>query len=65
MRCLGVLWGYGGRDELETAGADALVASPADLARTIFSMAGGHRVWHGAGPSPDAGLTRRFRMRNR
>jgi phosphoglycolate phosphatase len=27
VRALGVLWGYGGREELEAAGADALVAS--------------------------------------
>ena len=38
MRGLGVLWGYGSRDELETAGADQLVDSPADLARTVISM---------------------------
>jgi phosphoglycolate phosphatase len=38
MRGLGVLWGYGTRDELETAGADRLVDSPADLARTVLSM---------------------------
>jgi phosphoglycolate phosphatase len=38
MRGLGVLWGYGSRDELESAGADQLVDSPADLARTVFSM---------------------------
>lgn len=31
MRAIGVLWGYGSRDELEAAGADQLVASPADL----------------------------------
>jgi phosphoglycolate phosphatase len=41
MRGLGVLWGYGTRDELETAGADRLVESPADLARTVLSMVGG------------------------
>ena len=41
MRGLGVLWGYGTRDELETAGADQLVDSPADLARTILSMVNG------------------------
>jgi len=41
LRALGVLWGYGSRDELETAGADRLVASPADLARTVLAMAGG------------------------
>ncbi len=29
--CIGVLWGYGGADELTTAGAAALVASPTDL----------------------------------
>jgi phosphoglycolate phosphatase len=34
---LGVLWGYGTRDELETAGADQLVDSSADLARTVSS----------------------------
>ena len=38
MRGLGVLWGYGTRDELETAGADRLVESTADLARTVLSM---------------------------
>ena len=38
MRGLGVLWGYGSQDELETAGADRLVASPSDLARTVVSM---------------------------
>jgi phosphoglycolate phosphatase len=41
MRGLGVLWGYGTRDELETAGADQLVDSPADLARTVLSMING------------------------
>ncbi|WP_315780841.1 MULTISPECIES: HAD hydrolase-like protein [unclassified Bradyrhizobium] len=38
MRSLGVLWGYGSRDELETAGADRLVESPFDLARAIASV---------------------------
>ena len=38
MRGLGVLWGYGARDELETAGADRLVESTADLAGTVLSM---------------------------
>ena len=41
MRGLGVLWGYGSRDELETAGADQLVESPADLARAVLSMVNG------------------------
>jgi phosphoglycolate phosphatase len=38
MRGLGVLWGYGTRDELETAGADHLVEAPTDLARTVLAM---------------------------
>jgi len=38
MRGLGVLWGYGSRDELETAGADQLVDSTAHLASTVLSM---------------------------
>ena len=40
MRGLGVLWGYGSRDELETAGADHLVERTADLAHTVVSMLG-------------------------
>ena len=43
MRGLGVLWGYGSRDELETAGADRLVASTADLAWTVLSMVSGEQ----------------------
>src|SRR6267142_2838343 len=35
---LGVLWGYGTRDELEGAGADQLVASTVDLACTVLVM---------------------------
>jgi phosphoglycolate phosphatase len=31
VRAIGVLWGYGGREELEQAGADALAEVPADL----------------------------------
>jgi phosphoglycolate phosphatase len=38
MRSLGVLWGYGNRDELETAGADQLVESTSDLLRAVLSM---------------------------
>ena len=38
LRGLGVLWGYGSREELETAGADRLVDSPADLAHAVTSM---------------------------
>ena len=43
MRGLGVLWGYGSRDELETAGADGLVESTADLARAVLSMVRGEK----------------------
>jgi len=52
MRGLGVLWGYGARDELETAGADQLVEFPADLAATVFAMVeeasseGWRAPWH-------------------
>ena len=38
MRSLGVLWGYGHRDELEAAGADQLVESTSDLFRAVLSM---------------------------
>jgi phosphoglycolate phosphatase len=31
LRAFGVLWGYGGREELEASGADALLEWPADL----------------------------------
>src|SRR5216684_1859206 len=33
MRAVGVLWGYGTRNELEAAGADQLIGAPEDLAR--------------------------------
>jgi len=38
MRGLGVLWGYGSRDELEAAGADRMVDLTTDLARVVLSM---------------------------
>lgn len=38
MRSLGVLWGYGSRDELETAGADRLVEQTSDLPYAVLSM---------------------------
>lgn len=41
MRSLGVLWGYGSREELESSGADQLVERPADLSRVILSMLSG------------------------
>jgi phosphoglycolate phosphatase len=31
IRSIGALWGYGGREELETAGADAIAATPSDV----------------------------------
>ena len=31
IRSIGALWGYGGRAELEKAGADAIAAAPADV----------------------------------
>ncbi len=37
MRGVGVLWGYGSRDELEAAGADQWVELTADLARVVLS----------------------------
>lgn len=37
IRALGVLWGYGTRQELETAGADALCAHPAEIPGRIFN----------------------------
>lgn len=41
LQGLGVLWGYGTRDELETAGADRLVEATTDLARSVLSMVDG------------------------
>ena len=45
MRAIGALWGYGGREELEQAGADALAQSPAELFDVIarqFAAASEH-----------------------
>jgi phosphoglycolate phosphatase len=40
LRAIGVLWGYGSRDELQVAGADALLDAPGDLAsRLVFPAA--------------------------
>ena len=38
MRGLGVLWGYGSRDELVAAGADQLVALPSEFPGMVLSM---------------------------
>ena len=35
LRAIGVLWGYGGRAELEEAGADELVETPEGLVRAV------------------------------
>ena len=39
LRAVGVLWGYGSRDELLRAGADALAAAPAELPGTLAALA--------------------------
>jgi phosphoglycolate phosphatase len=38
-RSLGVLWGYGSREELTSAGVDALVALPSELVHGLESLA--------------------------
>jgi phosphoglycolate phosphatase len=35
--CIGVLWGIGSEEELRGAGADAIVATPAELVAAILS----------------------------
>lgn len=35
MRSIGVLWGYGGKEELENAGAEAIVSAPEELAEML------------------------------
>lgn len=42
MRALGVLWGYGSREELEAAGADELVAEPGLLSEVALALATAH-----------------------
>jgi phosphoglycolate phosphatase len=38
VRSIGVLWGYGSRDELRDAGAHALCATPRDLPATVVRV---------------------------
>ena len=38
VRSLGVLWGYGSRAELEEAGAEALIAAPAEFPRGLAAI---------------------------
>jgi phosphoglycolate phosphatase len=35
LRSIGVLWGYGGQAELQKAGADVIVATPAEVASQV------------------------------
>lgn len=42
MRGVGVLWGYGGQDELEAAGADHIVQRTSDLASVVSSVLDGY-----------------------
>ncbi|MNN98028.1 hypothetical protein D3C81_2173210 [compost metagenome] len=35
MRNVGVLWGFGGREELEAAGAGAVASTPDELAELL------------------------------
>jgi phosphoglycolate phosphatase len=37
MECIGVLWGYGSAEELEAAGAAAVVRTPAELRRLLLA----------------------------
>jgi len=37
LLCMGVLWGYGDREELEVAGADALIKKPRELIAALKS----------------------------
>jgi phosphoglycolate phosphatase len=40
VRAIGVLWGYGSREELAAAGADPLIDSPQRLAASLARMYG-------------------------
>jgi len=44
VRSIGVLWGYGSREELLGAGADAVCAAPGDLSACVARGLGGYRV---------------------
>lgn len=37
IQSIGALWGYGGRAELEAAGADAIAANPSDVLRFVLA----------------------------
>jgi phosphoglycolate phosphatase len=38
LRCIGAAWGYGGRPELEAAGATTIAADPGQLSAVLVSM---------------------------
>ncbi len=40
LACVGVLWGFGDRSELEAAGARAVVAAPEELAAFVLPLVG-------------------------
>ena len=40
LDCVGVLWGFGNRAELERAGARAVVDSPAALVAAVLPLVG-------------------------
>jgi phosphoglycolate phosphatase len=44
LTAIGALWGYGSADELTAAGADVLVASPAELETTVIGGAWSERL---------------------
>ena len=39
IRSIGVLWGYGSKDELVSAGADTTCATPSELAACLSQIA--------------------------
>jgi phosphoglycolate phosphatase len=41
VRAVGVLWGYGSRDELARAGAEAIVAAPHELPQAVAGLSRG------------------------
>ena len=41
MECIGVLFGYGDREELETAGADKIVDTVEELEKEMIKLSGG------------------------
>jgi phosphoglycolate phosphatase len=44
LRSVGVLWGYGSRDELESAGANTIVTTPSQLQAVIQAAESLHQV---------------------